>query len=198
MGGEALREELPVNSGMRWRIRGRMLLLQGAWNYERMQNVGFAWSLDPWLSNIYKGRREALLEARLRHFGTFSGTEASDAQIKCDIAARLGQLLTRFTFGDGVDPFDDQAVFDNEIDSIRNGQPNLFVNQGETDLAFNMRSDGIQLVEQTGLICTFKGPGSDRGVHFHCGFDHRVTGFVGTHTGFAFVSFVSFVVIQCW
>lgn len=55
--------------GIRW-----MFSNTSAWNWERMQNVAFAWSMVPVLKKITKGNKEELGEALSRHM-TFFNTE---------------------------------------------------------------------------------------------------------------------------
>ena len=52
-----------------WR---RQFLLQGCWNYEGMQNVGFAYSILPALRHLYEGRPEELTKAVKRHLEYFN------------------------------------------------------------------------------------------------------------------------------
>lgn len=50
----------------------RSLLLQACWNEERMQNLGFAWCAEPWLSRLYKKGDPRLTEALRRHLEFFN------------------------------------------------------------------------------------------------------------------------------
>lgn len=50
----------------------RQFLLQGCWNYEGMQNVGFAYSILPALRHFYNGRPEELTKAIKRHLEFFN------------------------------------------------------------------------------------------------------------------------------
>lgn len=50
----------------------RSLLLQAAFGPERMQAVGFAWALDPWLVKLWGRDAAALAEARARHLACFN------------------------------------------------------------------------------------------------------------------------------
>jgi mannose PTS system EIID component len=56
----------------RWRRRltARLLLLQAAWSYERMQGLGLMLALEPWLKRCWgaAGAKEALR----RHDGFFN------------------------------------------------------------------------------------------------------------------------------
>lgn len=52
---------------MRGRIFLRSLFLQSCWNFERMQNLGLAYCLEPWLSKIYSGRPQELRGSIGRH-----------------------------------------------------------------------------------------------------------------------------------
>jgi PTS system mannose-specific IID component len=52
---------------MRWRIFLRSLLLQSCWSFERMQSLGLAYCLQPWLERLYAERPEELRAALGRH-----------------------------------------------------------------------------------------------------------------------------------
>ncbi|MBE0603044.1 MAG: PTS system mannose/fructose/sorbose family transporter subunit IID [Deltaproteobacteria bacterium] len=52
-----------------WR---RQFLIQGCWNYEGMQNVGFAYAILPALREIYFGRPEEALKSVKRHLEFFN------------------------------------------------------------------------------------------------------------------------------
>ncbi len=61
-----------------WR---RQLLLQGCWNYEGMQNVGFAYAILPALRDFYANRPEEALKAVKRHLEFFNTQPAMGALI---------------------------------------------------------------------------------------------------------------------
>ena len=61
-----------------WR---RQFLLQGCWNYEGMQNVGFAYAILPALREFYAGRPEDALKAVKRHLEFFNTQPAMGAVI---------------------------------------------------------------------------------------------------------------------
>lgn len=50
----------------------RLLLLQSTWSFERMQGLGFAYALEPWLKKIYKdpADQRAALERHAEYFNT--------------------------------------------------------------------------------------------------------------------------------
>jgi len=50
----------------------RQFLLQGCWNYEGMQNVGFAYAILPALREFYSNRPEEGLKAVKRHLEFFN------------------------------------------------------------------------------------------------------------------------------
>ncbi len=50
----------------------RSLLLQAVWNFERMQNVGFLYSIMPCLKEIYGADENRLKNAAIRHFDFFN------------------------------------------------------------------------------------------------------------------------------
>ncbi len=63
-----------MKSGASWRIEAalRATLLQGAWNFERMQNLGWAYCMEPALRALYPdpARRAAALRRHLELFNT--------------------------------------------------------------------------------------------------------------------------------
>ncbi|HLN90222.1 MAG TPA: PTS system mannose/fructose/sorbose family transporter subunit IID, partial [Patescibacteria group bacterium] len=61
-----------------WR---RQFLLQGCWNYEGMQNVGFAYAILPALRDFYANRPEEALKAVKRHLEFFNTQPAMGALI---------------------------------------------------------------------------------------------------------------------
>ncbi len=65
----------------RRRVWLRQFLLQGCWNYEGMQNVGFAYSILPALREFYADRPEEALKAVKRHLEFFNTQPAMGAVI---------------------------------------------------------------------------------------------------------------------
>jgi len=59
----------------------RQFLLQGCWNYEGMQNVGFAYAILPALRDLYANRPEESLKAVKRHLEFFNTQPAMGALI---------------------------------------------------------------------------------------------------------------------
>lgn len=63
------------------RIFFRQFFVQGCWNYEGMQNVGFAYCVLPALRNLYAGRPDELVRAVKRHLEFFNTHPAMAAVI---------------------------------------------------------------------------------------------------------------------
>ena len=61
-----------MTTGMQGRLFGRSLLLQSGWNFERMQSLGLAFCLEPWLGLCWAGQNGAARAARLRHHEYFN------------------------------------------------------------------------------------------------------------------------------
>ena len=59
-------------SSSRALVFARSLFLQAGFGDERRQALGFAWALDPVLSEAYANDSRGLAEARTRHFGSFN------------------------------------------------------------------------------------------------------------------------------
>ncbi len=62
----------PIPPRVRRTVLFRQLLLQGCWNFEGMQNVGFAYCLLPALRHLYEGRPDDLRSAVKRHLEFFN------------------------------------------------------------------------------------------------------------------------------
>jgi mannose/fructose/N-acetylgalactosamine-specific phosphotransferase system component IID len=56
-----------MTAGMQGRLFRRSLFLQSGWNFERMQSLGLAFCLEPWLERCWAGQNGAARVARLRH-----------------------------------------------------------------------------------------------------------------------------------
>ena len=61
-----------MSRAIRRRIWWRQFLVQGCWNYEGMQNVGFAYSLLPALRHFYGERPDDLIKALKRNLEYFN------------------------------------------------------------------------------------------------------------------------------
>jgi len=84
MGGIPLR--------VRRKVWFRQFLLQGCWNYEGMQNVGFAYSILPALRDRYEGRPEELSRGLKRHLEFFN-THPAMAAVILGAAIRLEERV---------------------------------------------------------------------------------------------------------
>ncbi len=77
-----------------WR---RQFLIQGCWNYEGMQNVGFAYAILPALREIYSGRPEEALKSVKRHIEFFNthpilGAMVLGAGVRLEESAAAGEI----------------------------------------------------------------------------------------------------------
>ncbi|RCW17492.1 PTS mannose family transporter subunit IID [Streptococcus gallolyticus] len=65
-------EKLQLSKSDRQKVWWRSTFLQGSWNYERMQNLGWAYALIPAIKKLYtsKEERAAALERHLEFFNT--------------------------------------------------------------------------------------------------------------------------------
>lgn len=50
----------------------RSLFLQSVWNYERMQNIGFAFTFLPWLRRLYSNDKQKFYDRLKAHCGFFN------------------------------------------------------------------------------------------------------------------------------
>ena len=71
----------PLSPAARRAVWRRQFLLQGCWNYEGMQNVGFAYAILPALREFYAGRPEEAIRAVKRHLEFFNTQPAMGAVI---------------------------------------------------------------------------------------------------------------------
>ena len=65
-------EKIQLSKSDRQKIWWRSTFLQGSWNYERMQNLGWAYALIPAINKLYTSKedRAAALERHLEFFNT--------------------------------------------------------------------------------------------------------------------------------
>jgi len=65
-------ERITLTKGDRLRVAWRSTFIQGSWNYERMQNGGWAYSMIPAIKKFYKSKedRVAALKRHLEFFNT--------------------------------------------------------------------------------------------------------------------------------
>ena len=63
---------IKVDKKTRFKVAARSQFLQGSWNYERMQNGGFAFSMIPAIKKLYKTdeERKAALKRHMEFFNT--------------------------------------------------------------------------------------------------------------------------------
>lgn len=70
-----------ISPAVRRAVWWRQFLVQGCWNYEGMQNVGFAYSILPALKTLYAGRPDELTKAIKRHLEFFNTQPAMGSVI---------------------------------------------------------------------------------------------------------------------
>ena len=65
-------EKIQLSKSDRQKVWWRSTFLQGSWNYERMQNLGWAYALIPAIKKLYTSKedRAAALERHLEFFNT--------------------------------------------------------------------------------------------------------------------------------
>ena len=113
-------EKITLSKADRQKVWWRSQFLQGSWNYERMQNLGWAYALIPAIKKLYttKEDRAAALERHLEFFNTHpyvaapiigvtlaleeekaNGTEIEDAAIQ---GVKIGMMGPLAGIGDPV------------------------------------------------------------------------------------------------
>ena len=106
-------EKIQLSKSDRQKVWWRSQFLQGSWNYERMQNLGWAYSLIPAIKKLYTTKEDqaAALERHLEFFNTHpyvaapimgvtlaleeeraNGVEIDDAAIQGDKIGMMGPL----------------------------------------------------------------------------------------------------------
>lgn len=86
-----------LNSIILRKIYFRSFLLQSVWNYERMQNVGFLFSILPKLKSLYGKDKDKLKESCKRYIG-FSNTHPYMVSFLLGFAAKQEEKINK---GDG-------------------------------------------------------------------------------------------------
>lgn len=81
---------LPIS--LQSKVAARSLLIQSCWNYEGMQNVGFAFALAPWLKTIER-RGGPPAEAGLQRHLEFFNTQPYMAAFVLGVSGRLEEEL---------------------------------------------------------------------------------------------------------
>ncbi len=113
-------EKIQLSQADRKKVWWRSQFLQGAWNYERMQNLGWAYSLIPAIKKLYTNKEDqaAALKRHLEFFNTHpyvaapiigvtlaleeekaNGTEIEDAAIQ---GVKIGMMGPLAGIGDPV------------------------------------------------------------------------------------------------
>ena len=77
---------------LRVRVAARSLLLQSCWNEEGMQNVGFAFALEPWLKRIERSGGPCEADGVRRHLQYFN-TQPYMASFVLGVTGRLEEEL---------------------------------------------------------------------------------------------------------
>ena len=104
-------EKLQLTKSDRQKVWWRSTFLQGSWNYERMQNLGWAYSLIPAIKRLYTKKEDqaAALERHLEFFNTHpyvaveeekaNGASIDDAAIQ---GVKIGMMGPLAGIGDPV------------------------------------------------------------------------------------------------
>ncbi|SNC88981.1 PTS system mannose/fructose/sorbose family transporter subunit IID [Streptococcus pneumoniae] len=116
-------EKLQLTKSDRKKVWWRSTFLQGSWNFERMQNLGWAYTLIPAIKKLYTKKEDqiAALERHLEFFNTHpyvaapvmgvtlaleeeraNGVEIDDAAIQGVKIGMMGPLLVSVTQYSGL------------------------------------------------------------------------------------------------
>ena len=90
---------MTVSRLARVRVVLRLLLMQAAWNFERLQNLGWAWCMQPGLNELYPDPRERAqaLRRQLELFNThpYMAGYVAGAALKAEAEVAAGQADQR-------------------------------------------------------------------------------------------------------
>src|SRR5262245_46016299 len=92
--------------------------------------------------------------------------------------------VQRQQFFNGFD-FDDDAVFEQEVDSIAGVESYAAVHDRQTNLVLKLYAARHELMAETSAVRTFQQPGSERAVNLHRGFDDALRDGSVKHMDFA-------------
>ncbi len=84
-----------MNQAAQWEMFSRSFFLGSIWSFERMQGLGLAFTLAPWLREKYPDRGE-LIEALERHQGFFNANQAVSGVVIgviCALEEKIAQAL---------------------------------------------------------------------------------------------------------
>ncbi|QTJ54008.1 PTS system mannose/fructose/sorbose family transporter subunit IID [Dolosigranulum pigrum] len=70
------------------RVFWKHMFYGGSWNYERMQNLGFLYTVSPFLKDLYKNKSSDMSKAMSRHLEFFN-TQQSAAPVIMGVTAAL-------------------------------------------------------------------------------------------------------------
>ena len=77
--------------------------------------------------------------------------------------------------------FNDEAVFNDEVDTIGGGELHAFVNDRQMNLVLKMQASLRQFIEQTSVVRALEEAGPECGMNSHRSTDDDVTGFIRCH-----------------
>ncbi len=77
--------------------------------------------------------------------------------------------------------FDDQAVFDDVIDTVATGEAKSFIDDWQTNLVLEMQAGLGEFVIEAGIARAFKHTGTQNAVHLQPRTNDDATGLVCTH-----------------
>lgn len=90
-----------MNAWTLWRVAMRSFLLQASWNFQRIQNMGFAFALGPVLRALYPRQEERA--AAFRRYLEYFVTHPYCASLILGVVARLEQAQAQGAPAGGVD-----------------------------------------------------------------------------------------------
>ena len=97
-------EKLQLSKSDRQKVWWRSTFLQGSWNYERMQNLGWAYSLIPAIKKLYTKKEDqaAALERHMEFFNTHPYVAAPIIGVTLALEAMPAWLSDGMQIGGGM------------------------------------------------------------------------------------------------
>ncbi|MBI5201923.1 MAG: PTS system mannose/fructose/sorbose family transporter subunit IID [Elusimicrobia bacterium] len=81
-----------MSARLKTNVIARSFLLQSCWNYQGMQNIGFAFAIQPWLRTIERRGGPSVVEGTKRHLEYFN-TQPYMASFVLGVTGRLEEEL---------------------------------------------------------------------------------------------------------
>jgi mannose/fructose/N-acetylgalactosamine-specific phosphotransferase system component IID len=128
----------------RRRVFYRLLLLQSTWSFERMQGLGFAWALQPWLERLHQDA-EARSKALERHAEYFN-TQPYVASLIVGLVCRLEEQAVGL-------PVDQREAAYARLHAVKNSMGSSLAGMGDAFFWTALRPAAAACGLFVGVVC---------------------------------------------